>query len=134
MQRRCQQAALPEAEIGQLPALGQFLGSRQGSALGDKALRQPDAPSEAQRLRLLQKSLCSQLLPQPDKIAVAALCQCGRKVHFAVRHTACAAEDLPVHHHRAVAVVLRRKAGFQRRRCQHRLEHRPHRIRLQGPV
>ena len=134
MQRRCQQAALPEAEIGQLPALGQFLGSRQGSALGGKALRQPDAPPEAQRLRLLQKSLCSQLLPQPDKIAVAALCQCGRKVHLAVRHTACAAEDLPVHHHRADAVVLRRKAGFQRSRCQHRLEHRPHRIRLQGPV
>ena len=51
-----------------------------------------------------------------------------------MRHTACAAEDLSVHHHRAVAVVLRRKASFQRRRCQHRLEHRPHRIRLQGPV
>ena len=69
LQRRCQQAALPEAEIGQLPALGQFLGSRQGSALGGKALCQPDAPPEAQRLRLLQKSPCSQLLPTSEQVA-----------------------------------------------------------------
>ena len=51
-----------------------------------------------------------------------------------MRHTACAAEDLSVHHHRAVAVVLRRKASFQRRRCQHRLEHRTDGIAFQPAI
>ncbi len=48
-----------------------------------------------------------QLLPQPDKIAVAAFFQSRSHVHRSVRNTACAAEDLSIHHHSTGAFVLR---------------------------
>ena len=51
-----------------------------------------------------------------------------------MRHPARAAEDLPIHHHRAGALENRLQARFQCSRRQHRLEHRPHRIALQRPV
>ena len=73
--------------------------------------------------RHLQKRLCPQLLPQPDKIAVAAFFQSRSHVHRSVRNTACAAEDLSIHHHRTGAFVLRQDALLQRCRSQHRLEH-----------
>ena len=51
-----------------------------------------------------------------------------------MRHPARAAEDLPIHHHRAGALENRLQARFQCSRRQHRLEHRAHRIALQRPV
>ena len=78
---------------------------------------------EAKLPRHLQKRLCPQLLPQPDKIAVAAFFQSRSHVHRSVRNTACAAEDLSIHHHSTGAFVLRQDALLQRCRSQHRLEH-----------
>ena len=123
LHRRCQQAALPKAEIGKLPALRQLLRGGQLPGLGGKPLCQQQSLPKAKGFSGVQQAFRTQLLSQTDKIAVAALCQCSQKVHFAVRHTACAAEDLPVHHHRAVAVENRLQARFQRSRRQHRLEH-----------
>ena len=47
-----------------------------------------------------------------------------------MRHPARAAEDLPIHYHRASALENRLQARFQRSRSQHRLEHRAHRVAL----
>ena len=78
---------------------------------------------EAKLPRHLQKRLCPQLLPQPDKIAVAAFFQSRSHVYRSVRNTACAAEDLSIHHHSTGAFALRQNALLQRCRSQHRLEH-----------
>ena len=123
LHRRCQQAALPKAEIGKLPALRQLLRGGQLPGLGGKPLCQRQALPKAKGFSGVQQAFRTQLLSQTDKIAVAAFFQRGGKVHLSMRHPARAAEDLPIHYHRASALENRLQARFQRSRSQHRLEH-----------
>ena len=115
--------ALPKAEIGQLAALRQLLRGGQLPGLGGKPLCQRQALSKAEGLGGVQQFFCAQLLSQTDKIAVAAFFQRSGKVNLPVRHPARAAEDLPIHYHRAGALENRLQARFQCSRRQHRLEH-----------
>ena len=112
----------------------QLLRGRQLPGLGGKPFCQRQALSKAERLGGVQQFFRAQLLPQADKIAVAAFFQRSGKVYLPMWHPARAAEDLPIHHHRAGALENRLQARFQCSRRQHRLEHRAHRIALQRPV
>ena len=131
---RSQQTALPKAEICQLAALRQLLQGRQLPCLGGKSFCQRQALPKAESLGGVQQFFRAQLLPQTDKIAVAAFFQRSGKVYLSMGYPARAAEDLPIHHHCAGALENRLQARFQRSRRKHRLEHRAHCVALQWPI
>ena len=112
----------------------QLLRGGQLPGLGGKPLCQQQALPKAKGFSGVQQAFRTQLLSQTDKIAVTAFFQRGGKVHLSMRHPARAAEDLPIHYHRAGALENRLQARFQCSRRQHRLEHRAHRVALQCPV
>ena len=100
-----------------------------------EAVRQFRGLPKAHLLSQRTDPLGPQHLPQPDKVSVAAFFQCGGKVYLPMRDAARTAEHLPVHLAPAgTGVDQTGLPCFQRGGGQHRLEHRPHRVALEGPV
>ena len=133
---RCsQQLPLPKAEIGKSPAGCECFRLRQLTGSRAQGVCQIQRPAKAEADSHFPHPLRAKLLPQPDKISVAAFLQGGCQIHFSVRDTSGTAEHLPIHN--AIARAIPHKARlprFQRCGSQYRLENRTHRIGLKCPV